>query len=186
MSQSLDKAGARRTAAFAIMLAAFVLVVLRSDSSSWLDRLCAPLNLLTARATAAVLGWGGLPVQRESMVLIHGGFVCEIYYACTGLVPATILSLAIAAFPSGFRQKLSGLCIGVPAVFLVNLVRMVSVFLTGVYFPGAFYLVHNVMWNIIWIVFTAGFFICWVRYVVAQEGHVESCRPGGGVEIARA
>ena len=106
-----------------------------------------------------------MTVQREAAILAHpGGFSCEIYYACTGLVPATILALAILAFPARLQQKLTGILIGVPLVFLVNLVRLASLFFIGVRYPAAFPLVHSVVWNGLLAAVVALLFMSWLPW----------------------
>jgi len=57
---------------------------------------------------------------------------------------------------------------GLPALAAVNVVRLVQLFVTGVRWPGAFALAHEVVWQAIVVLATLGFFLAWVRW--AERG----------------
>lgn len=149
---------------FALILSAFVLVAALTHRDPLLTRALAPVDLLTARATAAVLDWCAMEVKRDFAVLSHpSGFGYEIYYRCTGLVPAAFLAVGIFAFPTRLRPKLTAIVIGVPLVLLLNLIRLATLFYIGVRHPNAFYLAHAVVWEGLLLLFIVAFWLCWMR-----------------------
>ena len=164
-------------ARFVLTLGAFVLVALLTHRNPLLVRALAPVDLLTARATAAVLDWHGMEVIREDVVLSHpSGFGYEIYYRCTGLLPAAFLAVGIFAFPASLRTKLMGVAIGVPLVLFLNLIRLPSLFYIGVYHPSVFDFAHTVVWEGLLLLFIVGFWVWWMR--PAPVKHESKCKPG--------
>ncbi len=88
--------------------------VLAGPPSAWVE--------LTARATTWLLHRLGLEAVRTAAVIHHpGGFAYEIYYRCTGVLPAAILAILILAHPGSWRRKCLGLAAGVPLLVALNL-----------------------------------------------------------------
>ncbi len=162
---------------FALILGAFVLVAALTHRDPLLTRALAPVDLLTAQATAAVLDWCGMDVKRDLAVLSHpDGFGYEIYYRCTGLLPAAFLAVGIFAFPTRLRPKLKAVAIGVPLVLFLNLIRLASLFYIGVRHPNAFYLAHTVVWEGLLLLFIIGFWLWWIRLAPAIRSAKDGTR----------
>jgi exosortase/archaeosortase family protein len=70
---------------------------------------------------------------------------------------------AVLAFPATWRSRLIGLALGILAIQIVNLVRVVALFLTGVYFPRIFVSSHTVIWQTIVILFGTLLWIFWAN-----------------------
>jgi exosortase/archaeosortase family protein len=76
---------------------------------------------------------------------------------------------AVLAFPAPWTSKAVGLVLGVVAIQLVNLVRVVALFLTGVYLPDFFDSSHTVVWQSIVILFGVLLWIFWAnRFAVPR------------------
>ncbi len=149
---------------FALILAIFVLGAILTHRNPLLIRALAPFDRLTAQATAAVLSWHGIEVNREDAILSHPtGFGYEIYYRCTGLLPAAFLAVGVFAFPTHLRPKLVGIAIGIPLVFSLNLLRLASLFYIGVWHPNLFDLAHTVIWESLLLLSIVGFWLWWMR-----------------------
>ena len=126
--------------------------------------LFAPLNLLTAELTAAMLGLIGLPVAREAAVLTHAnGFACSIHHACTAFTPAALLAAVVLPFPVSWQARLIGVGVGVAFLMVLNQLRLVSVVWIGVHAPQFFDFVHFWLWHAILIAATAGYWLAWVK-----------------------
>ena len=112
-----------------------------------------------------------MEVEQEGAVLSHpAGFGYEIYYRCTGVLPAAFLVVAVLAVPADGRRKLAGIALGVPLVFLLNLARLASLFYIGVFYPDAFPLAHQVLWEAVVAAFVVGYWLCWMRAASTAEG----------------
>ena len=74
-----------------------------------------------------------------------------------------IFLAAVLAFPASWKSRLTGLGLGILAIQVVNLVRVVALFLTGVYFPKIFDTSHTVIWQTIVILFGVMLWIFWAN-----------------------
>lgn len=80
-------------------------------------------------------------------------FTVNIRNGCNGVEAMLIFLAAVLAFPASSRSRLIGLALGILAIQIVNLVRVVALYLTGVYFPRIFDSSHTVIWQTIVILF---------------------------------
>lgn len=140
----------------------FVLAVLPAERNPAFLLALPSLNALTAEAAERAIAWFGVGVHREQAVLTHpGGFGYEIVLSCTGVVPAGLLTVAILASGASLRSRLQGAAFGVAAVLIANLIRLVSLFLVGVWRPAAFGFAHSVVWEGLMILLLIALFQLW-------------------------
>jgi len=100
----------------------------------------------------------------ESTYLLTSGFRINIVDGCNGLYAAAILVSGVAAYPSKAKQKIIGVLLGFTAIFGMNLIRVISLFYLGQYFPEIFEEAHIYIWQpliILWAIFV--WFIWWIK-----------------------
>lgn len=149
---------------FVLALAALGVLTWLGYRESVLGPPLAGLSALTAKAAFAALRILDVPVTLDGTILSHaGGFACEIYFRCTGILPAVCLTVAVWASPGRWRRKLAGTALGVPLVLALNLLRLVHVFLVGVRRPDLFGLVHGVAWEAATVAAVVGIWWTWLR-----------------------
>jgi exosortase/archaeosortase family protein len=159
-SSTRSRPAGRFLASVAVLTGLFLLAY----REELLGRLLAPVSLLTAASAAELLEWLGFEVVRSFCVLAHpGGFAYEVYYRCTGVLPAAIFTLCLAAYPAPLKYKALGIACGVPLLLALNLVRLVHLFYLGVSSPKLFSLAHGILWEVVLIGATLGLFWLWQR-----------------------
>ena len=132
-------------------------------------------RIAIAREVASVLSFLGYRFTMEGSTLTfytaHGGERLAIIPECTGLYTTLIYISIIGAYPARAWEKLVGLAIGVPAIHVMNLCRMV--FISWILFekPGLFELFHGYLWQ-------AGFFIFMLALVILWMGKIVRGKPG--------
>jgi len=133
-------------------------------SLNWVnDHAVEPFTAGVARASGAALNLLGQDVTLQGTV-IHGlRFVVNIRNGCNGVETMLIFLAAVLAFPASWRSRLIGLALGILAIQVVNLVRVVALFLTGVYLPRVFDSSHTVIWQTIVILFGVLLWIFWAN-----------------------
>ena len=67
---------------------------------------------------------------------------------------------------STIRQKGEGIALGILVLYALNLVRTVSLFLVGTYFPGLFDTAHYIVWQSLMILLAIGLWLFWVEKLV--------------------
>lgn len=121
-----------------------------------------PLITAVAKSTAFVLNLFGIDAHVEGFTIYSPGFAVEVIPACTGLLPALLFLAAVFAYPCKVKMKIVGIAIGLPTIFVVNLIRMVSLFYVGLYLPKAFEQVHLLVWQPLMILTVVAIWLLWV------------------------
>lgn len=129
----------------------------------------APVSESLAFLVQALLQAAGSEVARHGALLyVPGTFAYEIVIGCSGLLPAGVITTAILASPGTSTAKVWGVLVGVPAVLLVNLLRLAHLFHVGVTAPGRFALAHEVLWEALLVAFVLALWWSWSRWGPAK------------------
>jgi exosortase H (IPTLxxWG-CTERM-specific) len=121
-----------------------------------------PLMVAVARSTAFILNFFGTKAWVEGFTIYSPNFSVEVIPACTGLLPTLLFLTAVFAYPCKLKEKALGIGIAIPAIFLVNLVRMVRLFYIGLYLPGVFEQAHLLIWQPLMIFAAVALWLLWV------------------------
>ncbi len=124
----------------------------------------------TASSTGVILNLFGADAVVDGCLISSPDFAMGIIFECTGLVPLAILLPAIIAYPSTVKQKLIGVGIGIMGIYLVNLVRTVSLFYVGAYFPNFLDTAHFLVWQSLIMLLAIILWLLWVQKVVHAKG----------------
>lgn len=84
----------------------------------------------------------GIDVHKEGTILGSGAFEVDVSPACSGAVPSMIYLSAVLAYPASARAKLVGSALGLVVINGLNLIRVVALFLIGLYFHQLFHETH--------------------------------------------
>lgn len=125
-----------------------------------------PLVHFYAVVSSKILNLFGYQTSVSGDIIFSMWFTVGIKKGCDALEPMALLVAGIIAFPATLRQKLLGLFSGLAFLFVLNIVRIGSLFITGVYRPDLFEAMHIEIWQIIFILFGIGFWFLWIRWAV--------------------
>lgn len=159
---------------FLVLLAgSFSLVALKPVN----DHVIEPFTGGIAWVSGGVLDLIGQDVVRDGTIIQSPRFAVNIRNGCNGVETMLIFLAAVLAFPSPWGARLAGLALGIVAIQVINLVRVVALFLTGVYFPSLFDSSHTVIWQSIVILSGVVLWMFWAHRFAgrppapaAQEG----------------
>ena len=90
-------------------------------------------------------------------------FSISVKKGCDAVEAMALFTSAVLAFPMSWKVKLRGLLIGILLLFTLNFIRIVSLYLTGVYYPEAFETMHIEVWQVLFIIFSLGLWIFVIR-----------------------
>lgn len=99
----------------------------------------------------------------------------EIERGCDAVEPSALFLAAVFASPVFFRAKLLAALWGVSALMLLNLVRIVSLFLVRVHYPEMFEVMHLDVWQVVFIFFALFLWGKWASKMaqrMAKQNHV--------------
>lgn len=111
----------------------------------------------------------GQEVYVNDTTITSSAFSIRIILGCSAIEAMMLFICAILAFPSPWLLKIPGIVIGTILLFLLNLVRIVSLFLIGVYTPSWFEVMHLDVWQVVFIFLAMLFFILWLVWVTSPR-----------------
>jgi exosortase H (IPTLxxWG-CTERM-specific) len=139
-------------------------------SVNWVnDHAIEPFTGGVAHLSGAVLNLFGQHVALRGTVIQGPHFAVNIRNGCNGVEAMLIFLAAVLAFPAPWRWRLGGLVLGILAIQVVNLVRVVSLYLTGAYLPRLFDTSHTVIWQSVVILFGVLLWIFWANRLPPQD-----------------
>lgn len=119
-------------------------------------------DVRVAAVTAALVRTAGLEIEQQGPVLRHpGGFAMEVYWRCTGLLPAAFLAAVILACPSSLSWRLLGATIGGGLILVLNLSRLLSLYAVGAYRPQSFASAHD-LWELVIVLSVPIAWLAWL------------------------
>ena len=133
------------------------------------DQYTGPINEHTAKALGLALNLIGVPLSVAGDTVTGKAFALQIIPECTPLFMMGLFLCFIVFSPATVRQKVSGLLVGISALYLGNLVRLVAIFMAGQYDRKLFEVVHA-FWGQIYAVFLVLLsFILWLKSLDKEE-----------------
>ncbi|MEW6270725.1 MAG: exosortase H, partial [Thermodesulfobacteriota bacterium] len=160
------RAASVRFALLFVLLAGALTAIASTDAAR------VALHEPASRAVAVLTSWplrllGDVAAQGDE--LSFDGFRAVVVEACNGVLPTLIYCAAVLAFPSRWRDKAIGVAIGVPAILLVNVVRVASLMVLGAHWPSLFERMHIFVWQTLVIALAMAVWIYWVEAWVQPD-----------------
>ncbi|MBI4336986.1 MAG: archaeosortase/exosortase family protein [Chloroflexi bacterium] len=128
-------------------------------------------GFLALHATAA--GWAlnltGAKVAAAGNVVSGASLAFTVVAECTALGASLIYTAAVIAYPAALRAKLLGVLAGTAALTVVNILRIVSLYYIGTYFPGALEAMHLVVWQALMVLLAVALWVLWTTQVKRDE-----------------
>lgn len=122
------------------------------------------LQKLNAQASAAVMNVFGEKAWTDDTNINSKRYSVNIKHGCDAIEPIALFIAAVLAFPAPLRTKLPGLLIGTLVLTALNIVRIISLFYIGIYWPRAFDTMHEDVWQPAFIVFSLLFWVLWALW----------------------
>lgn len=137
------------------------------------QRVIEPYTHFVAAASRLALRMLGIDATGTGTLVASPEFAVSILNVCNGVEVTAILFAVILSFPATWRRRLIGLAIGYPAIFLINIVRIVVLFFLGFKNPAIFDTVHYYYAQAFVILATLAIWLVWVSlysdYGVKQD-----------------
>ena len=140
--------------------------VILSFIKGYYPQLVEKATSFTASFVGILLNLSGLSVQCRHQLVVLDRFSFEVIDQCLGAHEAFIFSAALIAYPTGSRNKLVGICLGVPFLYLVNVSRLALLGVVGRWSPGASDLMHLYLWQAVLFLTVLITCVLWVKTFV--------------------
>ncbi|NIO00868.1 MAG: exosortase H [Candidatus Latescibacteria bacterium] len=126
------------------------------------DQFVAPYTEFVAASSRFFLRLLGIQATGSGSLIASPEFTVNIMYVCNGLEVTAIFFATTLGFPARWRNKLIGLAIGYPVIYLINIFRIVVLFILGFKMPGIFETAHYYYAQAFVIIATVGVWLIWV------------------------
>jgi len=93
----------------------------------------------------------------------------DVKFGCNGLEAVMIYSIAVMAYPAGWKKKLLGIIAGFFVIQIANFLRMVMLVYSGVHLRNLFDYIHIYIAQGIMIALALGIFFIYLNYANAQK-----------------
>jgi exosortase/archaeosortase family protein len=123
------------------------------------------LQIGIARIVSSILNILGQKTEAIGTTVSSAQFSIAVVTACTGLFLTAVFLAAVLAYPARWLAKLLGAGIGLAGIFTLNIVRLVSLFFIGVYFPHYVDQAHLLIWQSLLIVSSLFLWLFWAGKV---------------------
>jgi len=155
---------------FAVVFAIIVALIF------WINSLVEPTRFMKryieilAASVALVLRMSPFNVVLKGSLIEFHTFAVRIIPECSGVEAMAIFCGAVIAFPATVRKKLLGIGFGVPALYIVNVLRLACLAFIGAFMSGGvFKFVHVYVWQTVFIIFVLILWLIWIEIVVKQR-----------------
>jgi exosortase H (IPTLxxWG-CTERM-specific) len=157
---------------FGVLLAVFYVFI---AFSSFYNSKFVPLHhQLIAKVSGYVLADLGQEITVTGKSISSPRFSVQIIRGCDAVEAIALYVCAVLAFPLPFLKKLPGMIAGTLLLLILNLVRIVCLFLIGAYSSRIFDLMHIDVWQALFIFFAVLLWILWLLWATRSQS---STRP---------
>lgn len=130
----------------------------------WVDQaLVRPFTRGIAVVSGAILNAIGQSNSVTGTTIAGTCFGVNINNGCNGLEATLFLVAAVIAFPATLRARVTAALIGIVLIQALNLVRVISLYLTGCYRREWFDAMHLAIWQTIIFAIAIFYFAQWTR-----------------------
>lgn len=130
------------------------------------------VNEGNALLSGAILKATGVSSERSGTTLLFERGGMQIISECSAIYVAILFMAGVLAFPTTWRARLVGLALGLPILFAVNVLRLVTLGAVIRYRPALLPLFHEYLWQVLFILIVAGLYLAWIeRFVPRARSH---------------
>ena len=125
-----------------------------------------------ARACALLLRVFGESATATGTLVASPRFGLEVKDGCDAIQPMAFFIFAMLASPVSvpLRSRMAPILVGTLVLLLLNLVRILTLFYTGIHFPSAFEPLHIDVWQAVFIFLPLTFWLVWAQRAARPSG----------------
>jgi archaeosortase B (VPXXXP-CTERM-specific) len=105
----------------------------------------------------------------DDAIHLPGNVVLKIILECTGIYEMLILSSIMISYPTTIKNKLYGIVSGMTTIYILNMLRLVSISWVLVYHIDKFDFVDRYLWQISLVIFISATYTVWLK-LIEQSG----------------
>jgi exosortase H (IPTLxxWG-CTERM-specific) len=131
--------------------------------SNWFNNHINPIiTSVNATLSSVLLNLLGQDTSSSGASIYSTYFSLSVAKGCDGVEAMAVFASALLSFPMTWRKKIPGIFLGVSVLFLLNIIRIVSLFLVGVYRPSLSDIMHTEVWQVVFILAAVALWAGWI------------------------
>lgn len=124
-----------------------------------------------AVVAGAVLRMLGQHTVVHGTEILSDHFGISVVAACTGLFLTGLFVAAVAAFPTSWGKRAIGAAVGIVGLFLLNVIRLVTLFIVGTHWRAALAPFHQLIWQSLAIALAVALWLAWAARASRRGAH---------------
>ena len=152
---------------FAVLMALFYGITLFTPF--WKDHFMPAYLDFIAIVSGILLNLLGQDVTVTGNQLSSPAFAVSINRGCSAIEPTALFISAVIAFPAFYSRKIPGIIFGTLSLAILNLIRIVTLFLIGAYFHQLFHLMHIDVWQGLFVFFAVILWVVWILWAMRSQ-----------------
>lgn len=129
-------------------------------------------NRITANVVSGTLNLIRIKsIPSGGTINIRRGGALQIIYECTGIYVFLIFIAFVLSYPALIHQKLLGLAVFIPILYLFNVFRIASLAVIQLHWPQYLDMVHKYLWEATFMVLVMAMTYLWLLWIGGQMQH---------------
>lgn len=123
-----------------------------------------------ARASVVVLdAFSSIDITRQGKAVTSPGGSITVARGCDAMEPVALFVSAVLASPVTLGARAIAAVVGTAVLLIINLVRIISLFLCAVYWKTAFDIMHLDVWQALFIFLAIFLWAIWAAWAVKRH-----------------
>ena len=101
----------------------------------------------------------------DDTIYLPNNVILKIILECTGVYEMVILNSIILSYPTNIKNKLYGIIFGTAIIYILNMLRLVSISWILIYHIEKFDLIDRYLWQISLVIFISLTYMMWLRLI---------------------
>jgi exosortase/archaeosortase family protein len=129
------------------------------------DQLVEPFTRGIAWAAYKLIRAFGTPVSLDGVAVHVPNFTVLIRNNCNAAYEMGLYAAATLAYPAPATRRTTGILFAVIVLYVVNLIRVLSLVYTGYLLPRFFEAAHVYVWQVLFLLVVAALWLSWIGRV---------------------
>lgn len=108
-----------------------------------------------------IIGYSSIVIG--DIISSDAAFSVSVKKGCDAAEPMAIFLASVIAFPAKIPSKLTGIAFGLSILFLLNILRVATLFIAGFHFPDLFETMHLAVWQVLFIMAAIALWFFWIH-----------------------
>lgn len=98
-------------------------------------------------------------------IFLPSSVYLKIIFECSGAYEMMMLSSIILSYPASLKNKLYGIVSGITIIYILNMIRLISISWILVYYTDKFDFVDRYLWQISLVIFISATYTMWLKLI---------------------